>query len=70
MSNRLIKGNNVVVDYRCKCKELKNYKECPVHGFLKCIKCGKESGDDWTQCGGDCPKKFSPYYKLKTKKLD
>ena len=29
---------------------------------LICPKCGKNSGDDWTQCVGGCPMKPSPYY--------
>lgn len=28
-----------------------------------CIKCGKSSGDDWSQCGGACPVEDSPHYK-------
>ena len=29
-----------------------------------CPKCGKESGDDWTQCLGSCPMTMSPHYSL------
>lgn len=25
-------------------------------------KCGKLSGDDWKQCGGECPMPGSPHY--------
>lgn len=28
-----------------------------------CPKCGKTSGDDWSQCEGDCPIPFSPHHK-------
>lgn len=30
---------------------------------MKCPKCKCSSGDDWTQCGGDCPLPMSPHYK-------
>lgn len=30
---------------------------------LKCPKCKKTSGDDWSQCGKNCPMPMSPHYK-------
>ena len=27
-----------------------------------CLKCGKTSGDDWSQCGGSCPVEGSPHW--------
>ena len=30
---------------------------------MKCPKCKITSGDDWSQCGDDCPMPMSPYYK-------
>jgi predicted Zn-ribbon and HTH transcriptional regulator len=38
---------------------LKKYLSAP------CRKCGYESGDDWTQCKGFCPKPWSPHYQKK-----
>lgn len=29
----------------------------------KCPKCGAASGDDWSQCGGECPLPGTPHYK-------
>jgi hypothetical protein len=29
----------------------------------ECPKCGATSGDDWTQCNGECPMPCSPHYK-------
>ncbi len=28
-----------------------------------CPKCKAKSGDDWSQCGGDCPMPMSPHHK-------
>jgi hypothetical protein len=28
----------------------------------QCPKCGAYSGNDWSQCGGECPMQMSPYY--------
>ena len=28
----------------------------------QCIKCGTESGDDWSQCRGKCPSMQSPHF--------
>lgn len=33
---------------------------CP--GARACVKCGRESGDDWRQCEGSCPVPDSPHY--------
>ena len=30
-----------------------------------CRKCGHRSGDNWSQCGGECPIAFSPHYSSK-----
>lgn len=30
--------------------------------MIKCPKCGVSSGDDWTQCHGNCPMPASPYF--------
>lgn len=30
--------------------------------MIVCPKCGKNSGDDWSQCEGACPMKMSPFY--------
>lgn len=27
-----------------------------------CPKCAATSGDDWSQCGGDCPMPMSPHF--------
>jgi hypothetical protein len=29
---------------------------------ITCPKCGRNSGDDWKQCGGRCPMPGSPHY--------
>lgn len=29
---------------------------------LECIKCKSLSGDDWSQCEGQCPVKGSPHF--------
>ena len=31
-------------------------------GYHQCLKCGALSGDDWSQCEGQCPVKGSPYF--------
>ena len=31
-----------------------------------CSKCGFSSGNDWSQCIGDCPMPMSPHYKSTT----
>ena len=33
------------------------------NGAWYCPRCGAYSGDDWSQCGGACPIKGSPYHK-------
>ena len=35
-----------------------------VDGYSQymCIKCGAQSGDDWSQCGGKCPIEQSPHF--------
>lgn len=33
---------------------------------LECPKCGKLSGDDWSQCDKKCPVSISPYYDRET----
>ncbi len=38
-------------------------KECDfTDGGKRCPKCGAYSGDDWSQCVGDCPMVMSPHY--------
>lgn len=32
-------------------------------GDIICPKCGRSSGDNWTQCGGACPLSCSPHYR-------
>lgn len=34
----------------------------PVLGMRACPKCNAVSGDDWSQCGGSCPRPDSPHY--------
>lgn len=34
-----------------------------------CPKCGKMSGDDWSQCEGDCPIPMSPHFKSLDKSM-
>ena len=34
----------------------------PLEGTVKCKKCNQYSGDDWSQCHGECPMKGSPHY--------
>lgn len=29
---------------------------------MSCPKCNRESGDDWSECGGACPIPASPHY--------
>jgi hypothetical protein len=29
---------------------------------LRCSKCNQHSGEDWSQCQGECPISFSPYF--------
>lgn len=31
-------------------------------GHYRCRKCGSLSGDDWSQCDGECPVAQSPHY--------
>lgn len=31
--------------------------------IVRCPKCGFNSGDDWSQCEGDCPMPMSPHYR-------
>lgn len=37
---------------------------------MECPKCGKTSGDDWSQCLGGCPMPISPYYSPSREELD
>ena len=32
----------------------------------KCPKCGATSGDNWSQCEGECPMPGSPHFKFST----
>jgi hypothetical protein len=34
-----------------------------THSGMACPKCGETSGNDWSQCGYECPMPQSPYYK-------
>lgn len=34
-----------------------------IEAAAECPKCGYTSGNDWTQCKGDCPMPMSPHYK-------
>lgn len=36
-----------------------------------CSKCKKTSGDNWSQCEGECPMEMSPHFKAtsETKKI-
>ena len=33
---------------------------------MECLKCGKSSGDDWSQCKGVCPMASSPHFDKST----
>lgn len=36
---------------------------------IQCPKCKAFSGDDWTQCGNNCPMPMSPFFKALTKNM-
>lgn len=38
-------------------------EQAELHQPKGCPKCGKYSGDDWSQCEGDCPIPMSPHYR-------
>jgi hypothetical protein len=38
--------------------------------FRQCPKCYAQSGDNWSQCNGDCPMEMSPHYNPNWKSSD